>query len=32
MSFKTLLLTFMLLPCQTCLKVTERGAYDTPTL
>jgi len=31
MSFKILLLTFMLFLCQTGLKVTERGEYDTPT-
>jgi hypothetical protein len=31
MSFKILVLTFMLLPFQTCLKVMERGEYDTPT-
>jgi hypothetical protein len=31
MSFKILLLTFMLFLCQTDLKVTERGEYDTPT-
>jgi hypothetical protein len=31
MSFKLLMLTFMLFPFQTCLKVMEWGEYDTPT-
>jgi hypothetical protein len=31
MSFKLLMLTFMLLLFQTCLKIMEWGEYDTPT-